>query len=127
MDYKGQRLNELIYYILIVVFGVVGWFWGYVNEDFMYTLKTWAVGTGLSVLLCVPDWPWYNTSPQMWLKKIPKKKTKAAAGGAADDSAAESGAAGDDKAADKGAAPADGAAAAAAPAQKKKKKKSKAT
>mmetsp|Transcript_3038 Transcript_3038/g.3770 ORF Transcript_3038/g.3770 Transcript_3038/m.3770 type:complete len:90 (+) Transcript_3038:43-312(+) len=75
MDYQGQKLAELLYYWIIISFGVVGWIWGYFEKDFMYTFNTCAVGVVISVVLCVPDWPWFNKSPVKWWNGQTKKKT----------------------------------------------------
>mmetsp|Transcript_13423 Transcript_13423/g.28351 ORF Transcript_13423/g.28351 Transcript_13423/m.28351 type:complete len:96 (+) Transcript_13423:101-388(+) len=66
MDYDGQRLAEMLYYWIIIAFGAVGWIWGYFEKDFKYTLYSWGVGVCISVVLCVPDWPWFNNNPQKW-------------------------------------------------------------
>lgn len=90
MDYHGQKLAEMIYCYLIVIFGVIAWFFGYFAQDFTVTFGGWAVGLVIAMLLCVPDWPMFNRHPVPWLASIPsskskskskKKKTKDAKGG----------------------------------------------
>lgn len=51
MDYQGQRLSELIFYIIFAVFGVIGWLIGYVENDFMIVFKFWLVSLVLSVVV----------------------------------------------------------------------------
>jgi len=51
MDYKGQRLCEYIYTILVILFGSVAWIYGYVKEDFVLTFYGWAAGLVLSILV----------------------------------------------------------------------------
>lgn len=43
---------------------------GFVQGDFSLTVYGWAVGLGLSMLLCIPDWPFFNRSPVEWLQDI---------------------------------------------------------
>mmetsp|Transcript_80940 Transcript_80940/g.161367 ORF Transcript_80940/g.161367 Transcript_80940/m.161367 type:complete len:89 (-) Transcript_80940:244-510(-) len=76
MDYQGQRLSELLYYWIIIVFGAVGWVWGFFEKDFMCTFRAWAVGVAISVVLCVPDWPWFRKSPVKWWDGKTKKPVK---------------------------------------------------
>lgn len=38
--------------------------------DFSITVYGWAVGLGLSMLLCIPDWPFFNRNPVEWLQDI---------------------------------------------------------
>lgn len=51
MDYRGQKLCEYIYSILVVLFGAVAWLVGYIHGDFSLTFKGWAVGTVISLLV----------------------------------------------------------------------------
>jgi hypothetical protein len=51
MDYKGQQLCEYLYTIIVILFGVVAWFVGYVQGDFFLTFKGWSVGLGISLLV----------------------------------------------------------------------------
>ncbi|EGB08606.1 hypothetical protein AURANDRAFT_17929, partial [Aureococcus anophagefferens] len=75
-DYHGQKLAEMIYCYLIVIFGarggalrhiaagaVIAWFFGYFAQDFTVTFGGWAVGLVIAMLLCVPDWPMFNRHP----------------------------------------------------------------
>mmetsp|Transcript_48095 Transcript_48095/g.79952 ORF Transcript_48095/g.79952 Transcript_48095/m.79952 type:complete len:116 (-) Transcript_48095:241-588(-) len=78
VDYKGQELAEQIYYYLIIVVGAIAWIVGYVQQSFLITVYGWAGGVALAVLICVPNWPWFNRNPVEWLEKIPKKKKKKA-------------------------------------------------
>jgi len=105
MDYKGQRLAELIFYWIILSFGIVGWVIGYVQQDFTVVFQAWLVGVLISVLvslsplrptiatvslshihryvnpsfsqLCVPDWPFYNRNPISWLESVPDRRQHA--------------------------------------------------
>jgi len=86
-DYDGQRLAELLYYWIIICFGAAGWVWGYIEKNFKYTFYCWAVGVGISVLLCVPDWPIYNRHTVEWRESChPGSRKSGTSGGAADSS-----------------------------------------
>ena len=105
MDYEGQKLAELIFYILILTFGCIGWVIGYVQEDFTVVFQAWLAGVVISVIvsyatrkvllpffivltsshfcifilqqLCVPDWPFYNRNPIKWLESVPDRRQHA--------------------------------------------------
>jgi Microsomal signal peptidase 12 kDa subunit (SPC12) len=51
MDYKGQELAELIFYIIICSFGAVGWVIGYFHQDFTIVFQAWLVGVVISVVV----------------------------------------------------------------------------
>jgi len=51
MDYEGQKLSELLFHILILTFGGVGWVAGYFAQNFTYVFYAWAIGTALSVVV----------------------------------------------------------------------------
>ena len=51
MDYKGQRLSEIIFHVIIILFGSIGWVIGYFREDFMVVFQVWFVGVVLSVIV----------------------------------------------------------------------------
>ena len=96
MDYEGQKLAELLFYIIICLFGAVGWVIGYIQQDFTVVFQAWLVGVILSVIvcssslndccctfhsdpvdvfqLCVPDWPFYNRHPIQWLESVPTRQ-----------------------------------------------------
>ncbi|CAJ1969326.1 unnamed protein product [Cylindrotheca closterium] len=74
MDYQGQRLAELIFYWIILSFGAVGWVIGFFRQDFMVVFQFWLVGVAISVVLCVPDWPFYNRHPVKWLESVPDRR-----------------------------------------------------
>mmetsp|Transcript_6442 Transcript_6442/g.10543 ORF Transcript_6442/g.10543 Transcript_6442/m.10543 type:complete len:82 (+) Transcript_6442:153-398(+) len=71
MDYKGQYLSEILYFIITILFGVVAWVYGYVTKDFSNTLYGWFIGAAIATVLCVPDWPFFNRNPVQWLEDLP--------------------------------------------------------
>eukprot|EP00549_Striatella_unipunctata_P026344 CAMPEP_0118673346 /NCGR_PEP_ID=MMETSP0800-20121206/266_1 /TAXON_ID=210618 ORGANISM="Striatella unipunctata, Strain CCMP2910" /NCGR_SAMPLE_ID=MMETSP0800 /ASSEMBLY_ACC=CAM_ASM_000638 /LENGTH=92 /DNA_ID=CAMNT_0006568389 /DNA_START=63 /DNA_END=341 /DNA_ORIENTATION=- len=76
MDYQGQRLAELIFHWIICSFGAVGWVYGYIQQDFTFCFYAWLAGVVISVVLCVPDWPFYNRHPIKWLESVPDRRPK---------------------------------------------------
>uniref|UniRef100_A0A7S0HRJ4 Signal peptidase complex subunit 1 n=1 Tax=Phaeocystis antarctica TaxID=33657 RepID=A0A7S0HRJ4_9EUKA len=94
MDFKGQKYNERLFQTLVILFGIIGFVVGYINQQFRLTFLWLSAGGGISAVLCLPDWPWWNCSPLEWLpapdeeeeeelrkeKKAQKKKDKAAKG-----------------------------------------------
>jgi signal peptidase complex subunit 1 len=71
-DFQGQKLSEYLYYYLIILCGAAGWIYGYMQQSFLPTFYAWAVGLALSLIVCTPDWPFYNRHPVAWLKEFPR-------------------------------------------------------
>ena len=66
-DFKGQLHNERFFQILVVIFGLVGFVAGYIRGEFQITFLFLATGGGISAVVCLPDWPWWNRHPLEWL------------------------------------------------------------
>ena len=71
-DYLGQKLSENIHYFLVILFGAISWFYGYYLGDFEKTFYGWSVGLGLSLIITIPDWPFYNRHQVQWLDELPE-------------------------------------------------------
>jgi Microsomal signal peptidase 12 kDa subunit (SPC12) len=55
VDFEGQKLAELIFYVVIIAFGGVGWVVGFLQQDFTIVFQAWLVGVVLSVIVrCQP-------------------------------------------------------------------------
>lgn len=67
MDWQGQKLAELLMQVLLVGFAVVAFAVGYVQGSFKTMLVTYAYGVGITSLLTVPSWPFYNRHTLKWL------------------------------------------------------------
>jgi len=67
MDFKGQKLSELMYQICIYIFGVVGFVVGFATGSFRNMMLIYGVGVMMSIVIAVPDWPYFNQNPQRWL------------------------------------------------------------
>ena len=68
MDFKGQYYNERTFQVLIILFGLIGFFAGYVQQDFRLTFHFLAAGSSLAACICLPDWPCWNRHPVAWLE-----------------------------------------------------------
>lgn len=51
MDYEGQKLCENLFYYIILIFGAIGWVYGYIHQDFVYVFYAWSVGMVISVVV----------------------------------------------------------------------------
>ena len=51
MDYEGQKLCENLFYYIILIFGGIGWVYGYIHQDFVYVFYAWSVGVVISVVV----------------------------------------------------------------------------
>mgnify|MGYP003706369387 CR=1 FL=1 len=71
MDYKGQKLAEMLFQIIIALFGFVGFVWGYYVQDFSYCFRCWLVGLIIAAVLTIPDWGMFNQNTPKWLDSIP--------------------------------------------------------
>ncbi|KAM4021683.1 signal peptidase complex subunit 1 [Anomaloglossus baeobatrachus] len=85
MDYKGQKLAEQIFQGIILFSAVIGFIYGYVIEQFGWTVYIVIAGFAVSCLLTLPPWPVYRRNPLKWLpvqdsgtddKKQQEKKSK---------------------------------------------------
>jgi uncharacterized membrane protein YgcG len=62
---------------------VVGFFVGYIRQDFTPTFYCWAAGAGLAAVLTLPPWPLYARHPVQWLAALPPQADAAATSSAA--------------------------------------------
>ncbi|XP_051840956.1 signal peptidase complex subunit 1 [Antechinus flavipes] len=85
MDYKGQKLAEQMFQGIILFSAVIGFIYGYVAEQFGWTVYIVMAGFAFSCLLTLPPWPIYRRHPLKWLpvqdsgsedKKPAEKKIK---------------------------------------------------
>ena len=67
MDFRGQRLAEAVGVWLVTVGAVIGFLFGYAQQDFSGMLTMFGGSLALAALLTVPDWPPYNRHPVKWL------------------------------------------------------------
>ncbi|KAM4707191.1 LOW QUALITY PROTEIN: signal peptidase complex subunit 1 [Discoglossus pictus] len=68
MDYKGQKLAKQIFQGIILLSAVVGFIYGYVIEQFGWTVYIQVIaGVAVSGLLTLPPWPTYHHHPLKWL------------------------------------------------------------
>lgn len=51
MDYQGQKLSEILFHVIILWFGAIGWVLGYFEQDFVVVFKWWLGGLILAVLV----------------------------------------------------------------------------
>ncbi|XP_032050366.1 signal peptidase complex subunit 1 [Aythya fuligula] len=66
-DYKGQKLAEQIFQGIILVSAVIGFIYGFITEQFGWTVYIFMAGVALSCLLTLPPWPMYRRNPLKWL------------------------------------------------------------
>ncbi|XP_075431117.1 signal peptidase complex subunit 1 [Ascaphus truei] len=67
MDYKGQKLAEQIFQGIILFSAIVGFIYGYLIEQFGWTVYIVIAGFAVSCLLTLPPWPMYRRNPLKWL------------------------------------------------------------
>ncbi|XP_025081425.1 signal peptidase complex subunit 1-like [Pomacea canaliculata] len=68
MDFVGQKKAEKTFQTIILLFGVVGFVWGYVCQQFSQTMYILLSGFALSCILTLPPWAMYRRNPLPWLK-----------------------------------------------------------
>ncbi|XP_060069311.1 signal peptidase complex subunit 1-like [Ylistrum balloti] len=68
MDFDGQKRAEKWFQIIIMVFGVVGFIWGYICQQFSQTMYILIAGFVISCFLTLPPWPMFRRKPLKWLK-----------------------------------------------------------
>ncbi|XP_075403617.1 signal peptidase complex subunit 1 [Tenrec ecaudatus] len=67
MDYRGQKLAEQMFQGIILFSAIVGFVYGYVAEQFGWTVYIVMAGFAFSCLLTLPPWPIYRRHPLKWL------------------------------------------------------------
>jgi len=75
MDYDGQARAEKFSRIIILLFGVVGFGWGFVIQQFSETVRILGAGFLLAAILTIPPWPIYKRKALQWQKVRPVKAT----------------------------------------------------
>nr|XP_022341038.1 signal peptidase complex subunit 1-like [Crassostrea virginica] len=71
MDYEGQKRAEQYFQVIIVLFGVVGFIWGYICQQFSQTMYILLAGFALSCILTLPPWPMFRRKSLNWQKARP--------------------------------------------------------
>ncbi|XP_014273192.1 signal peptidase complex subunit 1 [Halyomorpha halys] len=74
MDFEGQFKAEKLSRIIITLFGVVGFFWGYIIQQFSQTVYILGAGFALAAVVTVPPWPMYRRKPLQWQKPRPESE-----------------------------------------------------
>ncbi|KAF4756691.1 Signal peptidase complex subunit 1 [Perkinsus olseni] len=67
MDYEGQRKAFYIQLMLIITSGIIGFFYGYAVQRFLYTFYILSAGTALATVITLPSWPAFNRNPVKFL------------------------------------------------------------
>lgn len=78
MDFQGQRLAEQLFQYIILLFGVVGFIWGYICEQFSQTVYILGAGFLLACLLVLPPWGMYRRHNLEWQKPVTSSQAKSA-------------------------------------------------
>ncbi|QCD83371.1 probable signal peptidase complex subunit 1 [Vigna unguiculata] len=82
MDWQGQKLAEQLMQIMLLAFAVIAFGSGYVMASFQMMILIYAGGVVFTTLLTVPNWPFFNRHPLIWLdpseaEKHPKPQPSA--------------------------------------------------
>ena len=67
MDFKGQKLAERMYQVILVIAGIIAFLAGYLSGSFDTMSYVFTCGVIVAVILCVPDWNYFNQHPIKWL------------------------------------------------------------
>ncbi|KAK2176183.1 hypothetical protein NP493_677g02099 [Ridgeia piscesae] len=68
MDFDGQKRAERTFQVIIILFAVVGFVWGYICQQFSQTMYILCAGFLLSCVLTLPPWPIYRMKNLDWQK-----------------------------------------------------------
>ncbi|CAF2590587.1 unnamed protein product [Rotaria sp. Silwood2] len=68
VDFHGQKMAERLFQVIIVLFGIIGFFAGYMMQQFSMTIYSVLFG------LTLPPWPMYRNNPIEWQKPIDSNK-----------------------------------------------------
>ncbi|KAF2544211.1 hypothetical protein F2Q70_00033736 [Brassica cretica] len=67
MDWQGQKLAEQLMQILLLIAAVVAFVVGYTTASFRTMMLIYAGGVGITTLITVPNWPFFNRHSLKWL------------------------------------------------------------
>ena len=67
MDFRGQKLAERMYQVILVIAGIIAFLAGYLSGSFDTMSYVFTCGVIVAVILCVPDWNYFNQHPVKWL------------------------------------------------------------
>lgn len=81
MDFKGQKLAERLYMVIIVAFSIVAFFVGLAQGSFMPTFQIWLAGYALASLVSLFGWPCLRRHPVGWLSSLPDEDSPTAGEG----------------------------------------------
>ncbi|XP_066918223.1 signal peptidase complex subunit 1-like [Clytia hemisphaerica] len=76
MDYEGQRKAEKIYQVILTVFGIVGFIWGFAIQQLSAAVYTVLAGFALSCLITLPPWSFFRRNPLEWMPDQSEVKEK---------------------------------------------------
>eukprot|EP01018_Ginkgo_biloba_P038355 Gb_29341 [translate_table: standard] len=71
MDWQGQKLAELLMQIVLALSAFVAFITGYLMASYKLMLMIYTGGVLITLLVSVPNWPFFNQHPLQWLD--PKK------------------------------------------------------
>ncbi|CAG8762488.1 27386_t:CDS:2, partial [Dentiscutata erythropus] len=74
IDFEGQKHCEFISQIVVVLFAVIGFVYGFHNQDLLATMEIYLGGIIITSILTLPPWPFYNKHPVQWLPEISDKE-----------------------------------------------------
>ena len=70
MDFKGQRLCELLVVWTVLAFAGASFVVGYAVQDVRVTAAIYGGGLLVAAIMGLPDWPCYNKHPVAWLPPL---------------------------------------------------------
>ncbi|XP_031481571.1 signal peptidase complex subunit 1-like isoform X2 [Nymphaea colorata] len=67
MDWQGQKLSENLMQAMLAIFAFIAFVTGYMMSSFQNMLIIYAAGVLLTMLITVPNWPFFNRHQLNWL------------------------------------------------------------
>lgn len=74
MDWEGQRLAEQLMQYFLLGSALVAFLMGYVSGSFSSMLYIYLAGVVVTFMVTVPDWPFFNRHPFLWLEPLYAEK-----------------------------------------------------
>ncbi|CAF1190322.1 unnamed protein product [Rotaria magnacalcarata] len=74
MDFCGQKMAERLFQVIIVLFGIIGFFAGYIMQQFSMTIYSVLFGVLVSAILTLPPWSIYRNNQIQWQKPLDSNK-----------------------------------------------------
>lgn len=70
MDWQGQKVAEQLMQYLLLGSALLALIAGYFTSSYSRMLVIYLAGVVATLVMAVPNWPWFNRQPLHWLEPM---------------------------------------------------------